>query len=83
MASTCLIFGWAMIINNIGRRKYPQYWWAPGRQFVVDPATVSKGDEEMANTNTGEVDRRRREASQQGRPQGGEEQDKATGRGRN
>jgi hypothetical protein len=58
-----------MIINNIGRRKYPQYWWAPGRTFVVDPATL-QADEEMASTNPTEGEDSRREASQQGRIEG-------------
>jgi hypothetical protein len=74
-----------MIINNIGRRKYPQYWWAPGRQFVVDPATVSNGDEEMADTaNKPQAGQegRNKEASQQGRPggQGGQVEPMARGR---
>jgi len=71
-----------MIINNIGRRKYPQYWWAPGRQFVVDPATVSNGDEEMAETNRGQEANNTERNEQQGQPQDnvGKEQSAARGR---
>jgi hypothetical protein len=74
-----------MIINNIGRRKYPQYWWAPGRQFVVDPATVSNGDEEMAQTTTKSQagqEGRSKEASQQSRSEGHEGQNEPVARGR-
>lgn len=69
-----------MIINNIGRRKYPQYWWSPGRTFVVDPATLQNGDEEMASTAREEG--RPREASQQGRPDGESRQNEPAARGR-
>jgi hypothetical protein len=73
-----------MIINNIGRRKYPQYWWAPGRQFVVDPATVSNGDEEMAETtaNSRQGDGRIKEAAQQSRSEGQGGQNEPVARGR-
>ena len=74
-----------MIINNIGRRQYPQYWWAPGRQFVVDPATLSNGDEEMADTNANTragQEGKPREASQQGRPEGQGDQIEQVARGR-
>ena len=73
-----------MIINNIGRRKYPQYWWAPGRQFVVDPATLSNGDEEMAETtaNSRQGEGKTREASQQSRPEGRGGQVEPVARGR-
>ena len=26
-----------MVINNLGRRRYPLHWWAHGRTFVRDP----------------------------------------------
>ena len=74
-----------MIINNIGRRKYPQYWWAPGRQFVVDPATVSNGDEEMAETTPNSragPEGKSRDASQQGRLEGQGGQNEPVARGR-
>ena len=28
------MLGWALIINNLGRRRYPIYWWAAGKTFV-------------------------------------------------
>lgn len=28
------MLGWALVINNLGRRRYPTYWWAPGQTFV-------------------------------------------------
>ena len=74
-----------MIINNIGRRKYPQYWWAPGRQFVVDPATVSNGDEDMADTTTKSQagqEGRNKEVSQQVRLEGQGAQNEPVARGR-
>jgi hypothetical protein len=30
------MLGWALIINNLGRRRYPVYWWAAGKTFVAD-----------------------------------------------
>jgi len=34
LASSLIMLGWALIINNLGRRRYPLYWWAPGQTFV-------------------------------------------------
>lgn len=34
LASSLIMLGWAMIINNLGRRRYPLHWWAPGATFV-------------------------------------------------
>lgn len=28
------MLGWALIVNNIGRRRYPVFWWKPGKVFV-------------------------------------------------
>lgn len=43
------MLGWAFLVNNLGRRRYPQYWWSPQRTFVSDPAAVgSREDEEIA-----------------------------------
>jgi len=28
------MLGWALIINNVGRRRYPVFWWKPGKCFV-------------------------------------------------
>lgn len=35
LASSLIMLGWALIINNVGRRRYPLHWWAPVRQVVV------------------------------------------------
>ncbi|OCF58444.1 hypothetical protein L486_04477 [Kwoniella mangroviensis CBS 10435] len=32
--SSLLLIGYALIINNLGRRRYPVYWWNPQRYFV-------------------------------------------------
>jgi hypothetical protein len=37
------MLGWALIINNLGRRRYPMYWWAAGKTFVqATPAAEEK-----------------------------------------
>jgi CBS-domain-containing membrane protein len=36
LASSFIMLGWALIINNLGRRRYPVYWWAAGKTFVAD-----------------------------------------------
>ena len=28
------MLGWALVINNVGRRRYPVFWWKPGKVFV-------------------------------------------------
>jgi len=48
LASTLVMFGWAMVINNIGRRRYPVYWWKPGKTFVREEAETGRRDEEIA-----------------------------------
>ena len=34
LASSLIMLGWALIVNNVGRRRYPTYWWKPGVTFV-------------------------------------------------
>ncbi|THV68131.1 hypothetical protein D6D27_10129, partial [Aureobasidium pullulans] len=29
LASALIMLGWAMIIKNLGRRRYPMHWWTP------------------------------------------------------
>jgi CBS-domain-containing membrane protein len=36
LASALIMVGWAMLINNVGRKRYPVYWWTPGRTFVKE-----------------------------------------------
>lgn len=49
------MLGWAVIINNLGRRRYPLHWWAPGSTFVRDP--VEEHDETLQNVEEGEIQR--------------------------
>lgn len=44
LASSLIMLGWALIINNLGRRRYPQFWWAPGETFVRRSAPESEPD---------------------------------------
>jgi hypothetical protein len=32
------MLGWALIINNLGRRRYPTFWWHPDSKFVASAA---------------------------------------------
>ena len=34
LVSSAVMLGWALVINNLGRRRYPMYWWSPGEVFV-------------------------------------------------
>lgn len=45
LASSLIMLGWALIINNLGRRRYPIYWWEPESRWV---APASK-EEEMSD----------------------------------
>lgn len=40
--------GWALIINNLGRRRYPIYWWSPKQVFVRPEVLEHENDEETA-----------------------------------
>lgn len=48
LASTLVMFGWALIINNLGRRRYPVYWWTPQSTFVRENGPIAREDEEIA-----------------------------------
>ncbi|KAI3056904.1 hypothetical protein CBS147353_11109 [Aspergillus niger] len=37
LASSLIMLGWALFINNLGRRRYPLHWWAAGVTFVRSP----------------------------------------------
>jgi CBS-domain-containing membrane protein len=37
VVSCVVMLTWALIINNIGRRRYPTHWWAPGVTMVRKP----------------------------------------------
>ncbi|WWD20508.1 hypothetical protein CI109_104984 [Kwoniella shandongensis] len=49
LCSSLLVLAWALFINNLGRRRYPTYWWAPGRSFVMEPTPEprARGREEV------------------------------------
>lgn len=51
------MLGWAMIINNLGRRRYPLHWWAPGATFVSEQTDEVREMEEA---------KRRRECREEG-----------------
>jgi len=34
LASSLIMLGWACIINNLGRRRYPIYWWSPSSNWI-------------------------------------------------
>lgn len=53
------MLGWALVINNLGRRRYPLHWWAPGRTFVIDPEEVH--DESLRQMENTDVEREERE----------------------
>jgi CBS-domain-containing membrane protein len=36
VASSAIMLGWAMIVNNLGRRRYPLYWWSSETSWVAD-----------------------------------------------
>lgn len=55
------MLGWALIINNLGRRRYPLHWWAPGPTFVRDPN--EEHDEPLREVEEGEIER---EATEEG-----------------
>ncbi|WVQ95752.1 hypothetical protein IAU59_002851 [Kwoniella sp. CBS 9459] len=46
LASSILVIIWAMLVNNLGRRRYPVYWWSPQRCFVVPDAPRTKRESE-------------------------------------
>jgi CBS-domain-containing membrane protein len=34
LVSSVVMLAWALVINNVGRRRYPMYWWSPGKTLV-------------------------------------------------
>lgn len=48
LASSLIMLGWALIINNLGRRRYPMHWWAPGTCFVREADTEPEQEEQAA-----------------------------------
>jgi hypothetical protein len=48
VVSSIVMLAWALIINNLGRRRYPVYWWAAQRTFVRPGVAERMNDEERA-----------------------------------
>lgn len=48
LASALIMQGWAFIINNLGRRRYPVYWRSPAQVFVRPEVSKQEDDEEIA-----------------------------------
>lgn len=46
LASALIMACWALLMNNLGRRKYPMYWWTPGQTFVREAEKELKDLEE-------------------------------------
>jgi hypothetical protein len=46
LVSSVVMLGWALVINNLGRRRYPMYWWTPGKRFVEEAEMEVKDLEE-------------------------------------
>jgi CBS-domain-containing membrane protein len=59
LASSLIMLAWALIINNVGRRRYPLHWWAPGRTFVCDPKETH--DTGLRQLEEAEINREREE----------------------
>ncbi|OAL27908.1 hypothetical protein AYO22_03253 [Fonsecaea multimorphosa] len=62
LASSLIMLGWALIINNVGRRRYPLHWWAPGATFVrVDDnpelEKAEEGEIEVEEMEEGDLER--------------------------
>ncbi len=60
LASTLITLGWALIVNNLGRRRYPIYWWSPESSFISSTAkNAVPQDEErhMKNLEEGKLRR--------------------------
>jgi CBS-domain-containing membrane protein len=53
LASSLIMLGWALIVNNLGRRRYPIYWWSPGVTFV---STSEEKDAEIRKDELMEVE---------------------------
>lgn len=56
------MLGWAVIINNVGRRRYPLHWWAPGATFVrvdedLELEKAEEGEDEREEMEEGEFER--------------------------
>ena len=59
VVSSLIMLIWALIINNLGRRRYPLYWWSPDRCFVRPSIEndVQGASEDKASEPDGRIDR--------------------------
>lgn len=48
LVSSLIMLGWALIVNNLGRRRYPIYWWSPESMLVREAVNGSEDDQEKA-----------------------------------
>jgi HPP family len=42
VTSAIIMLAWAMIVNNLGRRRYPEYWWTAKSSLVRDAPESSE-----------------------------------------
>jgi hypothetical protein len=40
------MLGWALIVNNLGRRRYPTFWWEPESKWVAKKVDESAARED-------------------------------------
>ncbi|KAE8422304.1 HPP family-domain-containing protein [Aspergillus pseudocaelatus] len=59
LASSLIMLAWAILVNNLGRRRYPLHWWAPGPTFVLPPD--QNHNEELCRVEEGEIERNTQE----------------------
>ncbi|WVR08407.1 hypothetical protein IAU60_005462 [Kwoniella sp. DSM 27419] len=50
LSASLLIITWALIINNLGRRRYPQYWWTPHEASAATPPSRENNEETALKT---------------------------------
>lgn len=67
------MLGWALVINNLGRRRYPLHWWAAGNTFVLDPNEDENEEATPRQLEDGEAKRESREEGSLGRERQGSE----------
>jgi hypothetical protein len=44
------MLGWALIINNLGRRRYPTFWWEPESRWVAKKVNENAAREDEVRT---------------------------------
>lgn len=49
------MLGWALLLNNLGRRRYPIYWWTPESTLVVGDTRSNTQDEEKKQIRESDV----------------------------